>query len=71
MPQIGPTEIAIVLVVALLFFGPSKLPGLARSAGKGVRELKEGLSGAGENVASEVRADEPHRAEAGETLLRG
>lgn len=71
MPQIGPMEIGIVLVVALLFFGPSKLPAMARSAGKGMRELKEGLSGAGENVVSEVRAEDSEGEHDEATVLDG
>jgi sec-independent protein translocase protein TatA len=35
MPNIGPMEIAIVLIIALVVFGPSKLPELGKSAGKG------------------------------------
>ena len=38
--SIGPLEIGIVLVIALLVFGPKKLPDLGRSVGSGMRELK-------------------------------
>lgn len=37
---IGMQEIAIILVVALIFIGPAKLPQVARSIGKGMRELR-------------------------------
>ena len=40
MPQIGPLEILIVAVLALIVFGPDKLPDMARSVGKGVVQLK-------------------------------
>jgi sec-independent protein translocase protein TatA len=40
MPQVGPLEILVIFVVALLVFGPSKLPGLARQVGQGIRELR-------------------------------
>ncbi len=40
MPQIGPLEILIVAVLALIVFGPDKLPEMARSVGKGVTQLK-------------------------------
>ncbi len=40
MPQIGPLEIAVVLLVALLVFGPKRLPELARQVGGALRELK-------------------------------
>jgi sec-independent protein translocase protein TatA len=42
---IGPGEIIILLIVALLVFGPKKLPEMGRSIGKGMREFKESLSG--------------------------
>jgi TatA/E family protein of Tat protein translocase len=40
---IGPQEILIVLVIALVVLGPSRLPEVARSLGKGVKEFKEGI----------------------------
>ena len=42
----------IVLVILLLFFGPSKLPGLGASLGKAIRGFKEGLNEADPNQAS-------------------
>lgn len=39
----GPAEIVVVLVVALLVFGPTKLPQLARAMGQAVREFREGI----------------------------
>jgi sec-independent protein translocase protein TatA len=44
MPNIGPLEIAIVLVIALIVFGPKRLPELGKSVGKGIREFKGSLS---------------------------
>lgn len=40
MPNIGPAEILVVLVVALLVFGPQKLPEIGRQVGKAARELR-------------------------------
>jgi sec-independent protein translocase protein TatA len=45
MPNIGPMELVIVLVIALLVLGPKKLPEVGRSIGKGMREFKDSLSG--------------------------
>jgi sec-independent protein translocase protein TatA len=45
MPNVGPLELAIVLVIALLVLGPKKLPEVGRSIGKGMREFKESISG--------------------------
>ena len=41
--KIGPTEIILILALLLIIFGPSKLPELAKSIGKSVTELKDGL----------------------------
>jgi len=38
---IGTPEIIIIVVVALLIFGPSKLPELGKTLGKGIREFKK------------------------------
>ncbi len=40
MPQIGPAEILVILLVALLVFGPKRLPEIGRQVGRGMRELK-------------------------------
>ncbi len=41
MPSVGPMEIVIFLIIALLVFGPKRLPELGRSVGKGMRESKK------------------------------
>lgn len=43
--QIGPLEIGIVLVIALLVLGPKRLPGVGKSLGTGMREFKDSISG--------------------------
>lgn len=45
MPNIGPLEIGIVLIIALLVFGPKKLPDLGRSLGSSIREFKGSIGG--------------------------
>ena len=45
MPNIGPLEIAILLVIALLVFGPKRLPEMGRSLGRGMREFKDSVTG--------------------------
>ena len=44
MFNIGPEELILILVIALIFLGPAKLPEVARSLGKGLREFRS-LSG--------------------------
>ncbi len=41
MPQIGPLEILVVFVVALLVFGPTKLPEIGRQVGRGIAEMRK------------------------------
>ena len=43
--SIGPMELVIVLVIALIVLGPKKLPEVGRSIGNGMREFKDSLSG--------------------------
>ena len=45
MPNIGPLEIAIVLVIVLIVFGPKRLPELGKSLGEGIRGFRGSLSG--------------------------
>ncbi len=45
MPSIGPLELIVVLVIALVVFGPKKLPDLGRSLGTGMREFKDSITG--------------------------
>lgn len=65
IPQVGPLEIAIVLIIALIVFGPKRLPELGRSIGSGINEFREGLSNIGNSGDSdedddlEVHEDDP------------
>ena len=45
----GPLELMVILVIALIVLGPKRLPEAARSVGKGMRELKNSLSGGSED----------------------
>jgi sec-independent protein translocase protein TatA len=47
---ISPWHIAIFALVVLLVFGPKRLPEMGRSMGKGLRELKDGLTHHGEQL---------------------
>lgn len=46
---LGHWEILAIIAVILLLFGPSKLPALGRSIGEGVKNLKQGLGGKGDD----------------------
>jgi len=43
MPNIGPMELAVVFIIALIILGPKRLPAAGRSLGQGMREFKDGL----------------------------
>ena len=45
MPNVGPLELVVVLIIALVIFGPKRLPELGRSVGKGIREFRSSVSG--------------------------
>ena len=55
MPNIGPMEILIVAVIALLVLGPKRLPDAGKSLGKGLREFKGAISGRDEDDDREAR----------------
>ena len=60
MPSIGPMEIVIVLIIALLVFGPKRLPELGRSLGSGMRSFKDSVTGGGDDEPRrELDAEEP------------
>lgn len=56
MPSIGPMELAIVAIVALVIFGPKRLPELGSSLGRGMREFKSSIGG--DNHHDRGHADE-------------
>ena len=43
--NVGPMELAIVLVLALVILGPKRLPEAGKAVGKGMREFKQSISG--------------------------
>ena len=53
MPGIGPMELVIVLVIALVVLGPKRLPEAGRSLGRGMRNFKSSLTGEERDPASE------------------
>lgn len=66
MPSIGPTELIIVLVLALLILGPKRLPEAGRSLGRGMREFKNSIGGGGERPEQLAATDAATDAETGD-----
>lgn len=60
MPNIGPLELVVVLAIALIIFGPKRLPEMGSSIGKGIREFKSSIDGSDddEKVDDEVKLPE-------------
>jgi sec-independent protein translocase protein TatA len=59
--SIGITGLIVILVVALLVFGPKRLPEIGHSLGKGMREFKDSITGSHDEKAElpARSADEP------------
>ncbi len=53
---IGPLELIIILVVALLVFGPKKLPEIANTIGKAVREFRKTTTEITRGISQEIEA---------------
>jgi sec-independent protein translocase protein TatA len=61
MPNVGPLELVILLVIVLVIFGPKRLPEVSRSVGDGIRELKSTITGADprEDLKSAIQSADP------------
>jgi sec-independent protein translocase protein TatA len=65
MPNIGPLELVLILLVVLLLFGAKRLPELGRSLGSGMKEFKDSVTGKdSDSSPTELeRGDAPQPAE--------
>ena len=50
MLGLGVPELVIILIVALIVFGPGKLPEIGSALGRGIRDFKKSFEGADEDV---------------------
>jgi sec-independent protein translocase protein TatA len=57
MPQIGPLELVIVLVIVLLIFGVGRISRMGGELGKGIRAFRDGLSGKDDEPAEAEKKD--------------
>ncbi len=62
LPQVGGTELLILLLIILLLFGAKRIPQLARSLGTGTREFRKGISGAYDEVDANGGEQQPRLA---------
>ena len=56
LPEIGISGLIVILIVALLVFGPKRLPEIGRSLGKGMREFKDSITGGSDDEKAELPA---------------
>jgi len=59
MFDIGPEKIALLLLIALVVMGPQKLPEIARSIGRGLREFRQAASGVRDELAGGLTESPP------------
>lgn len=64
--NIGPVELIIILAVALMVFGPAKLPELGRALGRGVREFRRAAREVTDELERAGAAEDPRPAREGE-----
>jgi sec-independent protein translocase protein TatA len=56
-----PTHLIIIFAIALLVFGPKKLPELGKGLGEGIRALKEGMKDNGSAPTEAKKADDSNK----------
>lgn len=56
--NIGFPELLIILIIALLIFGPKKLPEVGKSIGRAIREFRRTSDEIKDRIEEEIRADE-------------
>lgn len=55
MPSLGMSEILLILLVVLIFFGAKKIPELAQGLGKGMREFRKAARDVQEDIEGEAK----------------
>ena len=58
IPNLGPMELVIILLIVLVIFGSSKLPTLGRGLGEGIKNFKKGIKDSDDDSAAEESSDE-------------
>jgi len=55
--RIGTTELLLILALAILLFGGTRLAGLGKSLGKGIKEFRQEMKGENKEDKTEVKKD--------------
>ncbi len=61
MPQLGPVELGIILVIVIMIFGVGKLPELGSAVGKAIRGFRQASSEVEETLKGEAKDDTSKR----------
>lgn len=69
MLDFSPVQVIIVLVIALLVFGPKRLPNMGRDLGRGIRDFKAGISGEDDRPVAAAADTAPERPPTAEQLI--
>ena len=64
--RIGPSELILILVIALVVFGPSKLPEVGQALGKGMREFRNSMKDIQKDIQTAVEDDPKQNEHSGE-----
>jgi sec-independent protein translocase protein TatA len=56
--NVGGGELLVILVLVLVFFGPNKLPELAKNLGKGIRQFKDAMRGVQDDIKNVTKLDD-------------
>mgnify|MGYP000860490086 CR=1 FL=1 len=57
MPQLGPLELVIILIIVLLLFGVGRIGKIAGELGSGIRSFRQGLKGSEEEAEKEAEQE--------------
>lgn len=57
MGKIGPSELILILVIALVIFGPKKLPEVGKSVGQAIQEFKNSMNGSSKDSSDSNKSD--------------
>jgi Tat protein translocase TatB subunit len=71
MLNIGPQELILVLIIALVIVGPRRLPELGRSIGRALREFRKIQDDVKDTIKFDLRDEEPHAPRPGSTRAVG
>jgi sec-independent protein translocase protein TatA len=63
MGEFSISHLVIIAVILLVFFGPSRLPGLGQSLGKAIRGFKEGINDLNKDETPQAQNQPPRRSE--------